>query len=221
MLTVPKYPRTMHHPASPGLQNDDRVCEYPDEILNQPVIITEKIDGGNTCLFNGEVYARSTGQPSTAGWFAMVRKHHAWKTIGDTNRFYYGEDIFGVHSITYDPIPEDETYRLFGVLDQSDPEQPHWLSWEETEATAEEKGMKTVPVLFSGTFANQRDLVRWFEDQIKLPSSLGGEREGFVIRSTDRIKPEEFSTCVMKFVRSGHVQTDQHWKMNWKPCKFS
>lgn len=208
MHTVPKYPRTMHHPSSPGLQNDDRVCENPNLILNRPVIITEKLDGGNACLFGGEVYARSTGQPSTAGWFAMVRKHHAWKTIGETHRFFYGEDLFGIHSIEYGPIHEDETYRLFGILDRSDPINPFWLSWAETVVAAEEKGMKTVPVLFLGTFTSQKELTKWFESEIQKQSTLGGPREGFVICSVDRILPEEFPSLVMKYVRKGHVQTD-------------
>lgn len=218
MFTVPKYPRTMHHPSSPGLQNDDRVSEYPDDILGREVVITEKIDGGNTGLFNGEVYARSTGQPSTAGWFAMVRKHHAWKTMGDTDYVYHGEDVYGVHSIEYDPIPEDQTYMLFNIRRLTD--EKGWMSWDDLETTGAAMNIPVVPVLFRGVFNSQKELVKWFEDQIKLPSRLGGDREGFVLRVTDFIPEEDFPRLVQKWVRRNHVQTNQHWKMNWQPCKL-
>ena len=220
MLPVPKYPRTMHHPSSPGLQNDDRVSEYPDDILGREVIITEKIDGGNTGLYNGEVYARSTGQPSTAGWFAMVRKHHAWKTLGDLTYVYHGEDIYGQHSIEYDAIPESETYMLFNIRRISAQPALGWLSWDDVVATADQMNIPTVPVLFRGVFNTQKELTNWFNDQIGLPSRLGGDREGFVVRAAEFIPEDQFSRLVQKYVRKNHVQTDQHWKMNWQPCKL-
>jgi len=211
----------MHSPFSPGLQNDDRVSEYPTDILNIEVVVTEKMDGGNTGIFNGEVYARSTGQPSTAGWFAMVRKHHAWKTVGDMEYVYHGEDIYGVHSCTYAPIPEDETFMLFGVRKLINGLPAGWLEWDLVEMVAADKTMKTVPVLFRGVFTTEKELKNWFETEIKKTSSIGGEREGFVVRSVDYISEEDFPRLVQKYVRKNHVQTDQHWKMNWQPCKLA
>ena len=84
--------------------------------VGREVVITEKLDGGNTCLYGGEVYARSTGAPSHAGWMGMVRKHHAWKTV-DTRPdvVLYGEDLFGIHSIEYDAMREQDTFRLFAA----------------------------------------------------------------------------------------------------------
>jgi hypothetical protein len=31
---------------------------------------------------------------------------------------------------------------------------------------------------------------------------------------------DEFATCVFKWVRKGHVQTDQHWTRNWQRAKL-
>ena len=41
--------------------------------------------------------------------------------------------------------------------------------------------------------------------------------EGFVIRNIDQFKYEDFSKNVGKYVRSNHVQTDEHWTKNWRP----
>ena len=50
------------------------------------------LDGSNTLLHQGEVYARSVSAPATGKWLAMVRKHHAWK-VTEPDVFLYGEDI--------------------------------------------------------------------------------------------------------------------------------
>jgi len=39
-----KYPRTMHLPWSPGLQNDDRVIKSLDRLIGRTVVVTEKMD---------------------------------------------------------------------------------------------------------------------------------------------------------------------------------
>lgn len=182
--------------------------------MGQEVVISEKLDGGNTCLWQGDVFARSTGQPATQGWFAMVKKHHAWKTATSDPDFYvYGEDLYGVHSIAYDPIKEDETYRIFNVRERDE-----WLSWDDVEAHAAGLGILAVPVLFRGTFNSVAEITSFFEKQIKLPSRLGGSREGFVMRLAKRFTDDHFSASTAKYVRAGHVQTDEHWTRNWKPA---
>jgi hypothetical protein len=42
MSDLVKYPRTMHLPWSPGLQNDDRVIESLDGLIGQEVVVTDK-----------------------------------------------------------------------------------------------------------------------------------------------------------------------------------
>lgn len=215
-MSALKYPRTMHWPTSPGLQGDDRVTQFPLMMIGVPLVITEKLDGGNCCLYQGEVYARSTGQPSTAGWFAMVRKHHAWKTTAVDDWLFYGEDLYGVHSIEYGAMPEDSTFRLFALRRP----EGGFAEWDFVELAAEEYGFQTVPVLFQGKFRNEKELSDWFESEIKNPSNLNGEREGFVARHSGPILEDEFHYRVVKYVRAGHVQTNEHWTRNWQPCKI-
>lgn len=217
MHNPPKYPSIPHWPFSETIHRDDTLHKYAGNFLKKDIIITEKIDGGNTCLWNGNVYARSTVSPSTAGWMAMVKKHHGWKTNREfcKNLVFYGEDIYGVHSIEYGPVHESETYYLFGVRDEDT-----FLSWEQVCYLASILEIKTVPLVAYGMFSSMEELTNFLRMEIKKPSVLGGAREGFVIRTTGDIPAGVFGLHMCKYVRKGHVQTDEHWTKNWKPCKI-
>lgn len=55
----------------------------------------------------------------------------------------------------------------------------------------------------------------------KLTSHAGGpDVEGFVIRRTSAIAPDQFGRHVAKFVRRGHVQTAADWTRTWKQAAF-
>lgn len=216
-MRPPKYPSTPHSRFSLTVHRDDTY--HPDEetFLNKRVVITEKIDGGNTCLFRGEVYARSIEAPSRDGWMAMVRKWHAHKSLSFPNHVFNGEDVYGVHSIKYEPLPENKLFYLFCV--RTDQPVPWWrLSWDETEAMAEQLGVPTVPVRFRGVFTKTSQIEDWFKKNLPLPSELGGECEGFVLRVEDGFDDRKAHFNVVKFVRPHHVQTDQHWRKNWQKC---
>ena len=214
MDIVPKYPRTYHWPWSPQVHQDDSYHRDPTVFVGPEVVITEKLDGGNTCLARGDVFARSTGQRATAGWFAMVRKHHAYKTVGFPEDLYtYGEDLFGIHSIAYDPISESGTYFVFGAR-RADV----WYSWSDLVIHAADMGLRTVPLLFRGAFKSVDEITAWMHARIKQPSTIGPQTEGFVIRFADSFHNSEFQTKVAKYVRKDHVQTDEHWTKNWKPA---
>jgi hypothetical protein len=216
----PKYCSTPHWPWSETVHRDDTVHIDPEGFVGHEVVITEKLDGGNTCLWNGEVYARSTSQPSRAGWMAMVRKHHAWKTVGaDPSLVLYGEDLYGIHSIEYEPMLEDQTYRLFAAREMS-ATQDRFLEWDFVEAEAAVLQVPTVPVLFRGVFDSTKSITEWFVKNLRDPSSIGGPREGFVMRHVGAFATSEFSQKVAKYVRAHHVQTDQHWTKNWQPAKM-
>jgi hypothetical protein len=223
MSTPPKYPSTPHWPWSEKVHRDDTISTCPENFVGVPVVVTEKIDGGNTCLYNGEVYARSVASPCREGWMGMVRKHHGWKTnqVEWRDCAYYGEDIFGVHSIEYEPVSEAETFRLFASREVPDGgcwSQDFWHSWSSVETTAALMEVPLVPVLFRGVFYSMEDITAFFQEELLKPSSLGGEREGFVMRLEGGFA--DFRSSVCKYVRPNHVQTDQHWRRNWKTCKL-
>ncbi len=213
----PKWPHTLNWPASPTKHADDDTHPCPERFTNVRVVITEKIDGGNTALRQGEVYARSVTSPSHDGWMAMVRKHHAWKTVAWPLLTLNGEDLYGIHSIRYEPMREQDTFRLFAVRQQLDDSITEIMPWEDTAIYADLFDMLTVPVLFQGKFETVDQITAWFETNLKLPSAIGGaDREGFVIRLERSII--DWEADASKYIRPKHVQTDEHWRVNWQPC---
>ena len=211
-----KYPKTPHWPWSPAVERDDGVHPDPARFVGSTVVVTEKLDGGNTLLHSGRVYGRSIAAPSEGKWMAMVKKHHAWK-VSDPDVFLYGEDIYGVHSIAYDPVPEDETFYAFALRNG----EGAFASFAELEAYANQQKMPIVPVLFKGCFQSIDQLREFVERAHGEPSVLGGEREGVVMRLARGYHTQEFASNVCKSVRQGHVNTDEHWNRNWRPCRIS
>ena len=220
-LSPPKYPSTKHWPWSQTVHRDDTVHDNPEMFVGREVVVTEKLDGGNTCLFRGEVYARSVDSPSTAGWMAMVKKHHGWKLAHrmEWGWAIYGEDLYGIHSIEYDPMLESETYHVFAVRDTSCGRE--WFeSWDSVNYVAGLHSLPVVPEVYRGTFDSVGQITEFFEDELQRPSSLGPEREGFVMRIAEGFQASVFELAVCKYVRKDHVQTDEHWTRNWQPCRL-
>jgi hypothetical protein len=149
----------------------------------------------------------------------MVRKHHGWKTNAATPGFaYYGEDIFGIHSIEYEAVREEDTFRLFAVRQINNAD--YWCSWSTVEDAAKELDVPLVPVLFRGVFYSMEDVTAFFKEELGKPSGIGGEREGFVMRHEMGFHNDDFNSSICKYVRPNHVQTDQHWRRNWQSCKL-
>ncbi|MDE0054132.1 MAG: RNA ligase family protein [Gammaproteobacteria bacterium] len=216
VLVNRRFPRIPYWPYSPSIGRDDGVHGDPYRFVSTPVVVTEKLDGGNTLLHAGEAYGRSVSAPSNAKWMAMVKKHHAWK-VNEPDIYLYGEDIYGVHSITYDPVREQETFHAFALRYGTGT----FASFAEVEAYAREQEIPVVPVLFKGCFESVAAIRRFIDHAHSQPSVLGGMREGVVLRLAGEIPAVEFQNSVCKSVRSGHVQTDEHWTANWKPCKIT
>ncbi len=179
------------------------------------MVITEKLDGGNTLLHSGEVYARSTSVPSAGKWMAMVKKHHAWK-VREPDIYLYGEDIYGVHSIVYQAVPESETFYAFALRYGDGTFAP----FDKVELYAQQKEIPVVPLLFKGRFESVDELRGFVEHAHGEPSALGGAREGVMLRLAKGFSALEFPNNVCKSVRAGHVQADEHWTRKWRPCEI-
>ena len=210
-----KYPSTPYWPWSPAIGRGEDVHRNPARFLEDAVVVTEKLDGGNTLLHDGRVYARSVSAPSDGKWMAMVKKHHAWK-VKELDVYLYGEDIYGVHSIAYGPVAEDETFHAFAIRGRDGA----FAAFAEVEAYAKHRGIPVVPVLFRGRFRSVEEIRDFVTRAHETPSMLGGEREGVVLRLARGFPAAEFQANVCKSVRVGHVQTDEHWTRNWRPCRI-
>ena len=211
-----KYPSTPYWPWSPAVGRAEQVHRSPDRFVGVDVVLTEKLDGGNTLLHAGRVYARSVSAPSDGPWFAMVKKHHAWK-VKEPEVFLYGEDIYGMHSLSYGPVAEERTFYAFALRDGNGV----FASFPEVEAYAKLREIPVAPVLFRGRFQSVAEIRAFIEEAHDKPSTLGGEREGVVMRLSCGFPAREFADNVCKSVRLGHVQTDEHWTRHWKPCRIT
>jgi len=221
MAISQKYGRTYHYPFSPGTTSDDRIQhDYWECLQTIPNLIhTEKLDGENNCLSKHGVFARSHAAPTTSPWTASLRQF--WQLIkhdlGDLEVFL--ENLYAIHSIDYHNL--DHHFFVFAVR-----ENERWLSWEETKFYAAMLNLPTVPEL--QMVAPGADRIT-FENNIlalvkgsgnlqphdvvtKLPTTM----EGLVSRNANGFATADFSNNVFKYVRKGHVKTDQHWTNNWK-----
>ncbi|WP_420150229.1 RNA ligase family protein [Spirosoma sp.] len=220
-----KYGRTYHYPFSPGTTSDDRINHQTQEDLSRidVLIHTEKLDGENNCLNRYGVFARSHAAPTQTPWTRHLRDR--WERIkhelGDLEVF--GENLYAVHSICYRRI--DAYFYVFAVR-----ENEKWLSWEETEFYAQLLNFPTVPVL-----AIQKQPFSFTEveaavtELATLPGTFEsfdyqtGEKctcEGIVTRNAGAYSVDDHQHNVFKYVRRGHVKTDEHWTRTWKRARL-
>lgn len=236
-----KYPRTPHLPFSPGRTDDDEGLESFDDLISTEgrkieVVVTEKLDGGNCCFKDGLVFARTHKAPASHESFDPIKqlfKVQVAPILGERalqRMEIFGENMVAVHSIDYTPgapiPPATEPPRLpspfflLGVYDRSKEEM---MSWDQLVRIANTVPcMPTPPVLFRGEITSEAMLKAIILDGMKQGSivSPGVPAEGFVIRTTAGFKPAKFGRHVAKYVRPGHVQTDDTFKWDWKKATF-
>jgi hypothetical protein len=207
MNPTPKYPRTYHFAWSEGAINDDKIGSSVSRLLNVPIVLSEKLDGGNCSLEANGVFARTHANIPTHPSFDVIKALHGtvkWLIPADIQLF--GEAMYAKHSIYYDRLPG--YFLLFGVHSIVNKE---WCGWDDVKMWAEEIGVPTVPVLFEGIVSSEEELKSLTDKLMTQPAVYGDEREGVVVRVQNAFTDDEFSECVMKRVRKGHVQTDEHW----------
>ncbi|PNH08231.1 hypothetical protein TSOC_005211 [Tetrabaena socialis] len=164
------------------------------------------------------VYARTHKHPATHPSFGPVKAMAAAQLRGRLPPWLalFGENMAAVHSIAYESVPA--AFFLFGVWDAR---AQGWYAWEDVERCARELGLHTVPVLHQGSFSCLPDLEAALAALLRAPSSLDGRspREGFVVRTAASFPSAQFDSCVAKYVRAGHLQTDASWRRTWRPAR--
>lgn len=210
-----KYPRTYHFPFSPGSTNDDRISTDISKLIGVEIVITEKLDGENCSFSPSGVYARSHAAFTTSAWSKEVRMLHSLMNSWiDEDQMIFGENMEGIHSIEYSNL--ESYFYLFGSRRGTT-----WESWDEVEVSLSFfLDVPTVPVLFRGVVNTEAELKNLVETLVAQPSVIGGETEGCVARVVRSFEDEEFGEVVLKWVRKGHVRSDQHWSRNWKKAKL-
>lgn len=207
-----KYPRTPYLPFSPNIEKENGICDLSN-FINKDIVITEKLDGGNTCLQDGKVYARSHSSPTSCPSFDLIKREYSkisW-TLENTKVAIYGENCYAIHSIKYKELPD--VFFVFTILNTK---VDKFYSWNKITEQCNILGLSMVPVLFKGTFNNTSELKRYILNEMNKESVFGGDREGVVIRNSDSFLFDNLRNNVAKCVRKDHVQTNDHWSKNWK-----
>jgi hypothetical protein len=199
-----KYPRTFHLPASPGLSSDDKAMPgIPEEWHGTDVVVTKKMDGENTTMYRDGLHARSLEFASRIDRDRIRAIHAGIAYEIPKGMRICGENMTAVHSIKYTGLPD--WFLVFSIWEGTT-----CLSWEETIewcellGTVRGKPLLTVPVLHRGIYSDS--LLGRLIGQLDL-----GRDEGLVVRPAGRFQLKDFTRLVGKYVRAGHVQTDEHW----------
>ena len=191
-----KYPSTPHLPWSPGRSDDDAYLIDVGHLLGKQVVVTEKMDGENTTMYRDTIHARSLDSRHHPSRDWVKALHGTICSEIPENWRCCGENLYARHSIPYFDL--SSYFYMFSIWNEDN----EALSWDETIEWADLLGVDLVPVLFRGEF--EESVLRNLEiDTLR--------QEGYVIRIEDRFPFEDFSHSLAKWVREGHVQTDQHW----------
>jgi hypothetical protein len=205
MSASAKYPRIPHLPWSPGTAPDDRRMPDTTALLDRPLVITEKLDGSNLSMTSGDVFARTHAHAPRHPSFDMAKR--LWAGVRGRipeGLSVFGEWLYARHSIEYRALPG--YFIVFGVRDDA---AGAWRSWDQTTQFASDLGLPAAPVLWTGRVRTDGELRGHVERLARQPSEFGGDREGVVVRVAGPIT--DFDVSVAKWVRAGHVQTDEHW----------
>lgn len=193
-----KYPSTLHVPWSPGLGRGDKQAQDVSSFKGREVVVSEKMDGESSSLYRDYTHARSIDgrhHPSR-NWlkaFWAERCHElpeGWRVCG--------ENVYAQHSIRYENL--DSYFLGFSIWNEKN----QCLSWAETLHWFNRLGITPVPVWYQGEF-NEKIIQQLWKQQKEEAC------EGYVIRWAQGFNFPEFSNALAKFVRRGHVQTDEHW----------
>jgi hypothetical protein len=197
-----RYPRTSHHPLSPGASDDDLRLDAMSALAGREVVVTAKLDGESWTGTRDYCHARSldSGYHPTRTRATALWQGFRFQLPAPPFRICC-ENLQGQHSIAYAGLPSP----LF-VINVWD-ERNVALSWDDTVAWASQVGLPTVPVLWRGTYSDAA-----FLDVVRTPPPWSSEAEGAVVRVVDEIAYDDWPTRAAKWVRTGHVQTGaEHW----------
>ena len=213
-----KYPKTWHFPWSESISSDDHWLTDCAHFDGKKVIVSEKMDGECTTVYNDYIHARSVDSQSHP---CRTRIRRTWGAIRheipDGFRIC-GENMEAAHSLWY--LNLEAHFYVFGIYDRE-----VCLSWKETLEWLELLGLRHPPVFYEGIWDEQAIKNAWTgksvyttvvtpEDHIMpadpwaCPPSTG---EGYVVRVADEFSLADFALSLGKFVRKGHVTTPDYW----------
>lgn len=224
--------------AKNRIEHDDTGVETLANLTGIPLVITEKMDGGNMMLVNdidNPVRARN-GSRRRDTMDLMYDELYWSHKVNERlpNRLQvFGEWLWAKHSIHYGcncETPCEDTaqglseytedyednsayFQIFGVYDKK---YNIWLSWDGVERIADTLDFPTVPVLYNesesgtATFTTEHEARETLVNLARDVIEKGGE--GIVVRSKFPFHYSRFEKYLGKYVRENHVEKDEeHW----------
>lgn len=191
-----KYPRTPHLPWSPGASHDDIKIIEADNFIDHIVVVTEKMDGENTTMYNDYIHARSLESSDHISRSYIKRMHADICHLIPNHWRVCGENVYAKHSIYYKEL--ESYFYLFSIWNENN----ICLNWEETKKWGKILGFPTPPELYKGI---------WNEKAILNIALDSQQSEGYVVRIIDSFPFEQFKKSVAKYVRKNHITSDSHW----------
>ena len=216
-----KYPRTYHVPFSPGATKDDKKLKdgWFEYYRGKEIVLTEKLDGENSCLCQKGVFARSHGAETRSPWSINLGGDDGlyWKVKGliDDDLLIFGENLYGEHSIHYEKLRD--YFHVFACYNETTDK---WWSWDDVKFVSKVLGVPHVPTLWRGIAESEDQIRELIIQTMNMPSAYGNTKEGVVMRLANEFDGEDFPNYVCKYVRANHVQTDEHWTRNWKKAEL-
>lgn len=201
-----KYPRSWHLPYSEKSSDDDKRHSDDNHFIGKQVVVTIKMDGENTTIYNDYIHARSLDSrvdSEDRRWVDALRKSKIENNIPESFRIC-GENLFYKHTCEYDDL--ESMFYVFSIWDND-----RCLSWEETKDWCGMLGLKTVPVIYEGIY-DRNEIIKNFNEYIKNNKSV----EGFVVRIEDEFDIKDFEKSLSKYVKNTFVIPDQHWRYSQK-----
>lgn len=242
-FNIIKYPRTPHLEGSQLQPGDEDLSQCPfSQIKGKPIVVEEKCDGANSAVsFNekGELLLQSRGHYLMGGYrekhfnlmkqWAQVHADAFYKVL-KSQYIMYGEWMYAKHSVFYDALPG--YFLEFDVLDR---ETGYCLDTPSRQALLANLPVCSVPVLASGAFFKQEDLLgllgnshyiqpghrerlrAWCEENSQSADKVLSETDPSITMEGLYIKVEEEGRVKerMKYVRPTFlqcvVQSGSHW----------
>lgn len=181
-----KYPRTYFVPWGDTTTKDDKKLKTDENFIGKDVVVTIKMDGENTTMYNDYIHARSINSGNHP---SRARVKEIWSNIGwqlSEDERICGENLYAKHTIHYTSL---ESYFVVFSWWETDT----CLSWEETEFNCNVLDIPIVPVIYKGMYDKELILSKYNE-------IVDSNTEGYVIRLADEFKYSEFKYSVMKYV---------------------
>ncbi len=174
--------------------------------IGKTVVATIKMDGENTTLYRDKNHARSldSNHHESRSWVKQLHGQIAheipegWRVCG--------ENMYAEHSIAYRDLTS--FFLVFSIWDENNT----CLSWEDTKEFAELLGLQTVPEIATFEVKSVHSLETRMNTWWRVFSKQSADPlEGYVVRNVNAFPYKDFRREVAKYVRKGHVQTDQFW----------